>query len=134
MLSQIGKSKNNKCRLCGLDKESIDHLFITCRVSEILWQDLNDWLKFKINKVINLSLLKIIMGHLDRDNSFLPINTIILATKYYIFTSAVKASMPSLHELKVKLKQCYKEQYWISYEQDKECHFIKSWLIFKEIF
>ena len=134
LLSQIGKSNNNKCRLCGLDTESIYHLFITCRITEDLWQDLKDWLKIKINKEINLSPLNIIMGHLDRDNSFLPINTIILVTKYYIFTSAVKATRPSIHELKVKLKRCYEEQYWLSYEQDKESYFNKSWIIFKEIF
>ena len=74
------------------------------------------------------------MGHLNRDNNFLPINTIILVTKQYIFVSAVKGNTPSLHELKWKLNRCYQEQYWLSYEQNKEEHFNKSWIIFKEIY
>ena len=134
LLNQIGKSNNNRCRLCGEDIETIDHLFVTCKVTKILWHDLNDWLKIKINKEIDLSPMRIIMGHLETDNNFLPINTIILVTKYYIFTSAVKTCLPSFHELKWIIKRCYNEQHWLSQEQNKETYFNKSWLIFKEIF
>ena len=74
------------------------------------------------------------MGHLNRDNDFLPVNTILLVTKYHIFASAVKINTLSIEELKWKLKQCYQEQYLLSCEINKESVFKDNWKNFKVLF
>ena len=134
LLYQIGKSQNDLCRLCGLEIETISHLLVICTKTKSLWQNLNEWIHLKINKKLALTPLEIIMGHLNRDNDFLPINTILLVTKYHIFASAVKVNTLSIEELKWKLKQCYQEQYLLSCETNKESVFKDNWKNFNVLF
>ena len=127
LLHQIGRSKHSACHICNTDIETITHLFTTCEVAKELWADLNSWLERVINKHLSQALLEILLGHLKYDNHSLPINTLIMATKYYIFVCAVKLKTPSLNKLIVKLKTNYHEQLLLSINTDKEGEFRKNW-------
>ena len=134
LLYQIGKSKDNACRICNSATETIIHLFTTCEIVRQLWRDLNHWLDLVLNKHLNLAPLEILLGHLNNDNNFLPVNSLILATKYYIFICAVNSKMPSFNELCIKSKTCYREQLLLSTDTSKEEEFKKNWLGSKKIF
>ena len=129
MLYQIGKSKDNACRICKSATETITHFFTTCEIVRQLWRDLNHWLDLVSNKHLNLAPLEILLGHLNND--FLPVHSLILATKYYIFICAENSKMPSFDELCIKLKTCYREQLLLSTDTSKEEEFKKNWLGFK---
>ena len=100
--------KKNACRVCNTDTETITHLFTTCEVAKQLWADLNNWLERVTNKHLSQAPLEILLGHLKNDNQSLPINSLIMATKYYIFVCAVKLKTPSLNELILKLRHVIK--------------------------
>ena len=134
LLHRIGKSKDNVCRICKTDIETITHLFTTCKVTKQLWIDLNGWLERVPNKHLSQSPLEMLLGHLTKDNHFLTINSLILATKYYIFVCAVKLKTPSFNELIMKLKICYQEQLLLSIEACKEDEFRKNWSGFSKPF
>ena len=68
------------------------------------------------------------------DNLFLPINTLILSTKYYIFTCAVKQKAPSFNVLQLKLTRCYQEQQLLNYEKGKAENFKRNWSGFTRMF
>ena len=78
--------------------------------------------------------LDILLGYLMTDSNFLPINTLIMATKYYIFTCAVKEKTPSFNVLRLKLVNCYQEQLLLSCEKNKEKQFQRNWIVFKKMF
>ena len=40
--------------------------------------------------------MDIILGYLHRDNQYIPINTLIATTEYYIFKSATNKSVPNI--------------------------------------
>ena len=107
---------------------------MSCEVVMQLWRDLNHWLDLVLNKHLDLAPLEILLGHLNNDNNFLPVNSLILVTKYYIFIWAVNAKMPSFNELCTKLKVCYEEQLLLSTNINKEVEFKKNWLGFKKLF
>ena len=134
LLHQIGKSQENACRICKSATESIVHLFVSCKVVMQLWKDLNHWLDLVLNKHLVLAPLEILLGHLNNDNNFLPVNSLILVTKYYIFICAVNAKIPNFKELCTKLKICYDEQLLLSTNISKEEEFKKNWLGFKKLF
>ena len=58
---------------------------MTCEAAKQLWTDLSNWLEHVLNKRLSRALHEILLGHLRNDNHFLPINGLILATKYYLF-------------------------------------------------
>ena len=99
-----------------------------------LWEELNHWLDLVLNKHLVLAPLEILLGHLNNDNNFLPVNSLILVTKYYIFICAVNAKIPNFKELCTKLKTCYDEQLLLSTNISKEEEFKKNWLGFKKLF
>ena len=109
LLYQIGRSKDNVCRICKSDTETLVHLFVTCETVRPLWTDLNNWVGHSLNKQLSQAPLEILLGYIMTDNLFLPINTIIFATKYYIFTCAVKQKALSFNVLRLKLMRCYQE-------------------------
>ena len=131
LLYQIGRSKDNVCRICKSDTETLVHLFITCEIVRQLWSDLYYWVGHSLNKRLRQVPLKILLGYIMTDNFFLPINTLIMATKYYIFTCAVKQKATSFNVLHLKLKRCYQEQQLLNYEKGKPEDFKRNWSGFR---
>ena len=120
LLYQIGRSKDKLCRICKTDTEYLVRLFVTCETVKQLWSNLNAWVGHSINKQLSQVPLYILLGYTMTDNHFLLINTLILATKYYIFTCAVKQKVPSFNALHLKLMRCYQEQQLLNYEKCKD--------------
>jgi len=98
-------SDSSSCRLCGTEDETIVHLFVECTQSKRVWQNLEQWIYTTINVTLNFSPLTIILGYLSRDSNFLPINTILIVTKYYIFNSAQTGYIPDIFVLQRKIKK-----------------------------
>ena len=88
--------KSDKCRLCQSDPETFMHLFVKCRHVVELWKDLENWIYSNLGKLIYFSPMDIILGYLHRDNQYIPINTLIATTEYYIFKSATNKSVPNI--------------------------------------
>ena len=132
-LYQIGRSKDNVCRICKSDTETLVHLFVTCETVRQLWTYLNNWVGLSLNKGFSQAPLDILLGYVMTDNLFLPTNTLILATKYYIFTCAVKQNVPVFNILRMKLMRRYQEQLSLSYERGKAEDFKRNWLGFSSI-
>ena len=121
----------------GYAKQTLNfktHLFTTCEVTKQLWTDLNNWLERVLKKHWSQAPLEIHLGQLRNDNHFLPINSLILATKYNIFVCAVKMNTPSFNELIMKLKICYQEQLLLKIDEGKEEEFRKNWSGFSKPF
>ena len=89
-LYKMSIEKSDKCRLCQSDPETFMHLFVKCRHVVELWKDLENWIYSNLGKLIYFSPVDIILGYLHRDNQYtrIPINTLTVTTKYYIFKSA----------------------------------------------
>ena len=134
LLHQIGRSKDNVCRICKSDTKTLVHLFVTCETVRQLWTDLNNWVGLSLNKGLSQAPLDILLGYVMTDNLFLPTNTLILATKYYIFTCAVKQKVPVFNILRMKLKRRYQEQLSLSYERGKAEDFKRNWSGFSRMF
>ena len=122
------------CHICKSDTETLVHLFVTCEIVRLLWSDLYNWIGHSLNKRLRQVPLEILLGYTMTDNFFLPINTLIMATKYYIFTCAVKQKAPIFNVLHLKLKRCYQEQQLLNYEIDKAEDFKRKWSGFTRMF
>ena len=123
------------CNQCQQSDQTLLHLFTECSTYTPLWDQLQHWIRQTTNINITLNPQKMLLGYLLSDNSSNPINTILMVTKYYIFTTARNSKLPNIIELKKIIKNNYEEQLLlVRLGINKLEYFNKTWLRFKHIF
>ena len=133
LLHQMGKSESDLCLSCHMTTETLMHLFCWCSKAEKIWQDLKEWIKEKTGVTIHFNSLNVIMGYLNRDNHFLPINTIIIVTKYYIYLNSRKKIPLNILDLQKKIQETYNEQMLVARLNFFESDFEKKWFSFRNL-
>ena len=69
------------CGLCNLHQETLTHLFYECRTVNTLWNKLSVWITEKLRITVDFNTEMVILGYLERDENYIPLNSIILITK-----------------------------------------------------
>ena len=72
------------CSLCRYYNETIIHLFVDCEKAKTFWTKLKTFVKSRLDYIC-ISAPSIIFGHLSYGDLFIPLNTIYMAAKIYIF-------------------------------------------------
>ena len=124
---------NGKCLLCDNCPETLIHLFCLCPQVAILWKEVENWIHSRTNIKVKLRVPEILFGYL-KSNYFIPLNTIILGTKNYIFSASRKNHSLALLKLKPKLELLYNDQYFMAKVNSKENYFENCWVGFNQLF
>ena len=106
-LKKIGKIDSALCTFCGMLDESLEHLFVTCHFTTLLWRELIAWCNDRQIKVESLSAVNIIFGDWQRKDCFLLFNHIILIAKQYIYSCRSNNLKPFFHVLLQRIKFVY---------------------------
>ena len=120
-------SDNKLCGLCNNHKETIKHLFLDCTKSKLLWEAIRNWILESTGIIFSRTKIEILLGYTLKESLNLPINTILLATKYYIFQCSYQGVDLNILTLKHKLKYIYNEQLALARTQFKEPDFSRKW-------
>ena len=131
---QMGKVQSEAYLLCHSDTECVKHILCSCPVSFQVWIDLKSWIARETGLNLYLSPQEILLGHLNRDINFLPINAIIIVTKSYIYSSFRQQKPFDIAHLQEKLKYVYEEQKLLSVYSHSEEKYNKSWRVLKKLF
>ena len=91
------------------------------------------WIKTKINSTITFEPSTIILGYLNNDNRSIPLNTIILITKSYIFWCSRKKNKPNIFSLQKRIQETYNNQNMVARLNNKYDQFQKSWKAFEKL-
>ncbi len=108
-LKYFGIRTDNRCTFCNLYKENILHLLYECNISRTLWLQLMDWLNRDRRDKIVIQSKNIILGIRGEPND-LPLNHIILLTKYYLYKSRCKNIEPTLKGAIADIEECIKTE------------------------
>ena len=106
-LKKIGKIDSALCTFCGMLDESLEHLFVTCHFTTLLWREFIAWCNGRQIKVESLSAVNIIFGDWQRKDCFLLFNHIILIAKQYIYSCRSNNLKPFFHVLLQRIKFVY---------------------------
>ena len=124
---------DNNCRLCNSFEETIEHIFINCHHAIQLWTNINIWLNKNCNIPVNLDKITILMGYQLINNIQIPINTIIITAKNYLFQMAKNNSIPLFNVFLTKLKNVYHEQKTLAIFNNELIEFNKKWHKFLDV-
>ena len=93
-----------------ISPETLLHLFYHCNKSQIIWNELKSWIQNEINFTMNIQPKDIMLGYFNKDQYFLPINTIIMVTKKFLFKNSRKGIPHIFKNLQEDVKNVYVEQ------------------------
>ena len=85
LLFQMKIMPNPLCSFCQTEPETLCHLFLECPSTQSLWQNIENWIKNKLNINVNLSHKIKMLGYTIQDCQFLSINTIDTSCKILYF-------------------------------------------------
>ena len=76
------------CHLCNQSDETIPHLFIYCDKSKDFWINVKHWLYRSLKFDLCWDPNVIIFGTLNSKSVNMPINTIYISAKYFVYRYA----------------------------------------------
>ena len=127
MLYKMKIADNSSCALCNRESETILHLFWECQKAQGLWRQVKDWLHTKLGITLPLDPITIILGYLNKDTNYIPINVIILVTKSYIFLNSQKKRILHITSLIKRITATIQDQQRISISNNRLQTFSKIW-------
>ena len=133
-LNKMGISDSPNCLLCGENVETLIHLFVLCTKSKVLWCQLENCITLKASLQIKFNPVDILLGYRYFNPNSVALNTIIIVTKSYIFSSSRKGQELNLNKLLGVLKQTYNEQKLVESLEMKDEKLEISWHKIKRIF
>ena len=127
-------SDTNICGLCDSQPETIQHLLVYCDKSRDLWNDIKVWIQLTINFDLEITPTMILLGYSNRDNNNVPLNSILISVKYYIFSTAHSSKNMNIYDCQKSVQKMYEEQEQIAIINNKDVDFNKKWLRWKPLF
>ena len=92
-LRKIKLSESDKCVFCKDQKETILRLFCHCSKVIPIWQNIESWISNKVGIKLKVTDSMKILGYIERNKDYWPINLVILVTKKYIYWCSKKGFM-----------------------------------------
>lgn len=96
------------CVFCSQEDETIEHLFFSCPVIKLFWQDVMNWLETKMERITQLKLEQILFGNENLPKElFRMYNIITIMGKYHIHKCKWQNKNPSLLVFKIELREYF---------------------------
>ena len=134
LLYKISITDNYNCPFCKEHEETIQHLFYECDQILLLWQLLYEWIFNKTKIRINLDKPSILLGYIQPYPNPIPINTINMITKSYIFYCSKNNLRLNIYHLQTRIKTAYNMVEFISIKNNKLNNFNRIWDQYKPLF
>ena len=123
-LKQYGIVDSDLCDFCGLETESIIHIFCECEVTTPIWHHISNWLERSGIRLGYLTHSQIVFGDKNWDEV---VNRIIIVTKRVIFYNKRTRSIPSIIQILGTLKKQFEVEKLIAISNNKLCYFRGFW-------
>ena len=126
-LQTMGLTVDPICGLCSNESESIIHLFTLCTKALDFWSDIKNWIFNRVGINLEMNSNLIILGYLLLTQDFIPINTLLITAKQYIFRCTKLKRNPNIYTFQKLLKLTYNEQLMLHQLKSEEGLFTKCW-------
>ena len=125
-LNKIGIYSSPRCSLCDGADESLEHLFVSCLITQSFWAEVVKWCSNRGVVINHLSAKDILFGiKVHKDNLF--INHILLVGRQYIYNCRCKRTNPSLRVFLARLSDVYQLETIIAKSKNKMSFHLSKW-------
>ena len=95
LLFKINRHDDGKCSFCKEYNETILHLFVQCKNVQNFWSELKTNMQLILGIDLAIDPSTIILGNLLTKVNAIPLNTVYLAAKLYIFQKSKLNQIPN---------------------------------------
>ena len=107
MLFKFKNVDSPLCGFCEKELETIVHLSFHCTKVCTFWDELKVVLNSS-NILVRFDIKDVLFGILDADNTSIPVNYILLESKYFIYRCKLNKISLCIRQLVDKFKKCFK--------------------------
>ena len=125
-LAKIGYVPNDLCTFCGIESETICHLFFECHFSRIIWNELKFFWFSISGERVDLTLQDVLLGKLDTETDLL--NYFITLIKIHIWTSRKHDVKPNFDLFRQIVEEKFRTEKYLALKNNTECKFQARWL------
>ena len=126
-LRKIKLPESAMCVFCKDQKETILHLFCHCSKVIPIWQNIELWISNKVGIKLKVTDSMKILGYIERNKDYWPINLVILVTKKYIYWCSKKGFMLNIYFLQKEIRKSLDEQRALAKVNLNEICFMNMW-------
>ena len=112
------------CSFCGVENETVEHIFFDCQIVKTFLSALGDWLDFLA--LATLTKRTMLYGIVSDSKNRL-LNFVILIAKYFILMCRKKSIKPHLPNFKAILKQYHDIELVIAERNGKKSQHFQKW-------
>ena len=126
-LTKIKLKNDSSCTFCRNKTETLQHLFLECTYTKILWNEFETYISSRIQEPIQLTLPDKLFGS-RRFSSAL--NHLLLLAKRHIYYSRNKNLKPCMQDLLQYINQTIKLEKYIAIVRRNTDNFQRKWSYF----
>ena len=125
VLHGFGIKDTEQCTFCNVHREILFHLFCSCSVVTVFWENVSSWInaKLQINFTINFS--NMLFGVENCENILL--NFLLLCARFLIYRCKVSETKPNIHQYLLFLQMTKKTEHFIAKKNKKVDSYYKKW-------
>ena len=120
-LAKIGYARNDLCTFCGVEPETLYHLFYECSFTSLIWNDFASFWFRVSGKRVDLMLLDVLLGKSDAEIELL--NFFIALVKLHIWISRKHGVTPNLSAFNEIVKVKFRTEKYIAMKNNTELNF-----------
>ena len=87
---------NELCTFCLQHPETINHLFLNCKIVEHFWKDIEDWISTKLRVNIVLSSVNKLFGFQEKGVGFQFLNSLLLSARFLMYRCKYSNTKPNM--------------------------------------
>ena len=130
-LYKIGIKQTDSCSFCEEQKETLVHLFWTCRYTQNFWKSMFEWMSQNFKDLENVSpSLSLCFGLID-DVKDLLFHHLLLIARHYIYTCRLGNKLPKLQVYIQVLMNSIEIEKHIAFHNNDSNVFVRKWSRFK---
>ena len=130
-LYKIGIKQTDSCSFCKEQKETLVHLFWTCKYTQNFWKGMFEWISQNFKDLENVSpSLSLSFGLIDDEKDLL-FHHLLLIARHYIFNGRIGNKLPKLQVYIQTLMNSIEIEKHIAFHNNDSNVFVRKWSRFK---
>lgn len=126
-LHKIKIKTDSSCTFCKNYPETLEHLFWNCGIISEFWEKIETWINENSDYIVAIVMYNVIFGITFKREFHIPVNYIIILTKYYIYKCRTNNKPLNFSVWKNEIKNSLLIEKMIAIKNNRYQKFAENW-------